>query len=327
MIHKNLMLKIDPNLTFGVNTQIKEQLKWLIGTRKIEPGDMLPAASQLADDLLLNRNTVNWVYNQLRDEGLVTIHKGRGTIVTRGPEVQKLQNEREPMYRLFIETIDSAKKEAIDLQSFFMAGLAFVLLQETAMNQPKRIVFVECGEHDYLFYQSEIQRITGCEVTVLFIEQLEREQLAVSDLLSPSDILITTVNHADSLRKIMGGHDYHIHVIGATIDPQTLLSLAKLSEGTQVTFACLGKIGGEWMSSRVQDAGIHHIQVHSVGVHDEGFEQELDVTRQSDIVYASSAVFQQIRSVIPDKVVLYPMRLETSSEALLKELSDNLRKG
>ncbi len=30
----DILLKVDPNLTFCINTQIKEQLKWLIGIEK-----------------------------------------------------------------------------------------------------------------------------------------------------------------------------------------------------------------------------------------------------------------------------------------------------
>jgi DNA-binding transcriptional regulator YhcF (GntR family) len=58
---------------------------------------MLPTASQLVDELRLNRNTVNWVYNQLRDEGLVTIQKGRGTQIADGSETKHLLEERKPM--------------------------------------------------------------------------------------------------------------------------------------------------------------------------------------------------------------------------------------
>ncbi|MBW7456203.1 winged helix-turn-helix domain-containing protein, partial [Paenibacillus sepulcri] len=80
-MRNKICLQVDHRLTFSVNTQIKEQLKWLIGTGQIETGDMLPAASQLAATLGLNRNTVNWVYTQLRDEGLVSMQKGKGTQV------------------------------------------------------------------------------------------------------------------------------------------------------------------------------------------------------------------------------------------------------
>ncbi|WP_058300667.1 GntR family transcriptional regulator [Gorillibacterium timonense] len=324
MNHKSLMLQIDPNLTFSVNTQIKEQLKWLIGTGKIELGDMLPAAGQLADSLGLNRNTVNWVYNQLRDEGLVTMHKGRGTIVSHGPRVEQLRKEREPMHRLLTETINSAQTEGMELQSFFMAGLAYVLLQDPSGEQGRRIVLVECKEHDYLFYQSEIQRITGCEVDVVFTEQLANGERLSDDVLTASDMIITTVNHADEVRKIMVGRDLQIHVIGATLEPQTLLNLAKLSEGTQVTFVCLGKAGGEWMASRVEDAGVRQIRSQSLGIGDQGFEQNLDKIRQSDKIYASSAAFHHMQNLVPEKVELYPMQLEASSEILLEELADSL---
>ena len=41
MTHK-LMLRVDPHAPMNVSTQVKEQLKWLIGIGQIEPFDMLP---------------------------------------------------------------------------------------------------------------------------------------------------------------------------------------------------------------------------------------------------------------------------------------------
>ena len=49
-----------------------------------EPGEMLPSTSQLADELGLNLNTINNAFTQLRNEGLVTMQRGRGTQVVDG---------------------------------------------------------------------------------------------------------------------------------------------------------------------------------------------------------------------------------------------------
>lgn len=46
---KDIVLQVDPSFTYSINTQIKEQLKWLIGIGSIQPGELLPPAGQLAD--------------------------------------------------------------------------------------------------------------------------------------------------------------------------------------------------------------------------------------------------------------------------------------
>jgi hypothetical protein len=36
---KDIVLQVDHNFTYSINTQMKEQLKWLIGIGSIQPGD------------------------------------------------------------------------------------------------------------------------------------------------------------------------------------------------------------------------------------------------------------------------------------------------
>ncbi|SDE91479.1 transcriptional regulator, GntR family [Fontibacillus panacisegetis] len=321
MNHKELLLKIDPNMTFSVNTQIKEQLKWMIGTGEIESGDMLPAASQLANELGLNRNTINWVYNQLRDEGIVSMHKGRGTIVCNSPEVEQLKRERVPMLRLLTDTIHHAQSEGIELHDFFIAGLAYVLQHNTGTTKAQRIVFVECKEHDHPFYVKEIERITGCEILPLFLEDLSSGEVNLADVLVPSDIVVTTLNHADQVKMLVSQYDHKVHVIGATVEPSALIHMARLNAEASVAFICLGKSGGEWMASRVEEAGIHLKQANTVGLYGADKELVASILEQSDQIYASSAVFPAVKQMLPDKVELYPMHLEKSSENLLKEIT------
>lgn len=319
MIGKETWLQVDHELTFNVNTQIKEQLKWLIGTGQIAPGDMLPAASQLADELGLNRNTINWVYNQLRDEGLVTMQKGRGTHVQDGPLLQQLVNERLPMHSLIEQVIETSRSANIDLQSFFMAGLAYTLLQEPQKSRRLRVLFIECQGHDHLFYRQAIEQATHGEVQVFFLEEAEGNEQLLAEAVNQNDLVITTLNHSEEVKALLAAQHCKPVVIGATVDTAALLEIAKLRQGSKVAFVCLGKSGGEWMARRIQDAGIRQIHCETIGW-DES-EGQLDRYRDLDKIYASAAVFPALHELMPDKVELFPMTLEKSSENLLHDLA------
>ncbi|ULL14986.1 GntR family transcriptional regulator [Paenibacillus sp. H1-7] len=316
-MESQLMLKVNPKLTFSVNTQIREQLKWLIGIGQIKPGDMLPPANQLADILGLNRNTVNLVYNQLQDEGIVALQKGRGTTVMTNMKTDELQRLRQPMHDLVTTTIQEAGRLGIPLDEFFTAALAYILLHHTKASHPLRFVFIECKEHDHIFYRKEIERVTGADVVSVFLEDLAGNPGALAAALEHSHTIVTTLNHADEVKAMLAGLDAKLLVIGATIEMSFLLDVARLEPGSKVSFVCLGNAGGQWMAKRVDAAGITQIEAMSVGL--DHPEQLQDNLVHADKVYASAAVLDELKAMAPGKVELYPMVLEQSSEMLLKE--------
>lgn len=318
-MNTQLMLKVDPNLTFSINTQIKEQLKWLIGIGQFKPGDMLPPANQLAELLRINRNTVNLVYTQLRDEGIVSMQKGRGTQILSGPKIEELQNKRVPMFSLLKKTIDEAIEQDINLEELFTASLAFILFQNAQPSSGLRILFVECKEHDHYFYKREIERVTGAEVKTVFLEDLLLSESVLIEALEYSNVVVTTLNHATEVKKQFARYEKHVFSVGATVEMSLLLDIAKIKPGSKVSFVCLGKKGGQWMAHRVEDAGISQIECIPVGFDDQ--QQLLKAIKESDKIYATAAVFDKVNELAPNKVTLFPMQLEMSSENMLKELS------
>src|SRR3954466_4241628 len=101
------LFKIDPDSPLSINVQIKEQIKWLIGKDLLKPGDTLPSTNQLADQLSINRNTIQWVYSQLKEEGLLVIQQGRGTQVASNTKIEEFKKQHR--YFSFIEqTIQDA---------------------------------------------------------------------------------------------------------------------------------------------------------------------------------------------------------------------------
>jgi GntR family transcriptional regulator len=63
-------------------TQLVAQVHLAAARGELADGDRLPAARELASSLGLNVHTVLKAYQQLRDDGLIELRRGRGAVVT-----------------------------------------------------------------------------------------------------------------------------------------------------------------------------------------------------------------------------------------------------
>ncbi len=62
--------------------QIVNQIKYLVASGRLGPGDELPPIRVLAEQLLINPNTVARAYRELETAGILTKRRGAGTYVS-----------------------------------------------------------------------------------------------------------------------------------------------------------------------------------------------------------------------------------------------------
>ena len=77
-------IRVSPQSNAPIYAQIVEQVKQLVASGRLAPGDELPTIRALAQRLLINPNTVARAYRELEVEGLVTSRVGQGTTVASG---------------------------------------------------------------------------------------------------------------------------------------------------------------------------------------------------------------------------------------------------
>ena len=65
--------------------QLMRQIQVLVGTGKLEAGEQLPPVRKLAEQLVINPNTVARAYRELEGEGVVVARRGAGVFVADGP--------------------------------------------------------------------------------------------------------------------------------------------------------------------------------------------------------------------------------------------------
>ncbi|WP_460799098.1 GntR family transcriptional regulator [Microbacterium sp. GXF0217] len=76
-----MLIRIDANSARPLFEQVAASVRADILVGTLTPGDRLPSAREVADALDVNLHTVLRAYQQLRDEHLVDLRRGRGAVV------------------------------------------------------------------------------------------------------------------------------------------------------------------------------------------------------------------------------------------------------
>jgi GntR family transcriptional regulator len=77
-----VQLHISPHDGVPIYLQIVNQVKYLVASRRLEAGEELPAIRALAEQLLVNPNTVARAYRELELAGVVVKRRTAGTFVS-----------------------------------------------------------------------------------------------------------------------------------------------------------------------------------------------------------------------------------------------------
>src|SRR5437660_6643505 len=77
-----MQLHISAHDGVPIYLQIVNQVKYLVASGRLEPGEELPPIRTLAEQLLINPNTVARAYRELELAGVVTKRRTAGTYVS-----------------------------------------------------------------------------------------------------------------------------------------------------------------------------------------------------------------------------------------------------
>jgi GntR family transcriptional regulator len=77
-----VILNLNPASGLPLYLQLIESIKHAVETGALRPGEQLPAIRRVAEDLVMNPNTVVRAYRELEHEGILEVRQGSGAYVS-----------------------------------------------------------------------------------------------------------------------------------------------------------------------------------------------------------------------------------------------------
>src|SRR5256885_1861710 len=122
-----MLFRPNPSLGVPIYLQLMEQVKHAIETGALKSGDQLPGIRPLAEELVMNPNTVAKAYRELEHEGVIELRHGSGAFVSRNPRAGKIADTLRAAQSIVAGTVEKLRARGLDedeIRRLFEAELA-----------------------------------------------------------------------------------------------------------------------------------------------------------------------------------------------------------
>ena len=122
-----MLFRCNPTLGVPIYLQLMEQVKHAIETGALRAGDQLPGIRPLAEELVMNPNTVAKAYRELEHEGVIELRHGSGAFVTKNARAAKLAGTLRGAQSIVASAVERLRGRGVsdeEIRRLFEAELA-----------------------------------------------------------------------------------------------------------------------------------------------------------------------------------------------------------
>ncbi|MFF2852569.1 GntR family transcriptional regulator [Streptomyces sp. NPDC058001] len=288
--------------------QIVTQLSFMIESGDLAPGQTLPSARLLGDNLHINRNTVARAYAQLSELGLAESHGRSGTRVV-GPGPEQTPSPARDQARNILET---AAMECINL------GLSAAEIQSLVTGLAMRaeenllkVSFIECNDDRAKYFASELEGHLGFKVKPLVLGAFEAQE-------EQADLVLTTFFHLAEVRGLFRRLKSDVVAIVVAPHVQTLVQIASVSKKRTVGIWYRTDDQALSVQDSLTQAGIKNIKVLH-GTEDEDLEGTDLVVIPSEMPHLKESLEGRVR------VIEFGNVLDAASKRMVVEVVSDMQ--
>lgn len=316
---KNISIYLNRNSNMPLYLQIKEQIKYMILTKKLNPDSKFPSSRQLADFLHINRATINNALNELENEGYLKTEKGIGIRISE--LYYSDERDHDEFRNLIMDSITKAEQIGFSTDEFITG--TFVLAQQKVMGNNQDdfyTVFVECNEPVLKGYKQDIENSLNVRVEPLLIDDLININYITQQLVQRSSMVITTFTHLHEVRSLL--KDIKVEIIGVTAGPylELLFRLSRIKSGQKIAVIMVTERGASEVAQSIKDSGIKHSQIMLASL--ENKEQLIQAVKEAHLIVASSSAVREVQKYTNNgqEIMTYHNSLDPASKSMLRKV-------
>src|SRR5690242_2938135 len=124
-----MLFRPNPSSGVPIYLQLMEQVKHAIETGALRPGEQLPGIRPLAEELVINPNTVAKAYRELEHEGVIELRQGAGAFVATQERTKKAADKVRAAQSIVTAALHQLRARGVtdeEIRRLFEAELAGV---------------------------------------------------------------------------------------------------------------------------------------------------------------------------------------------------------
>jgi GntR family transcriptional regulator len=122
-----MVFRPNPSLGVPIYLQLMEQVKHAIETGALRPGEQLPGIRPLAEELVINPNTVAKAYRELEHEGVIELRQGAGAFVSAQAPAKRATDRLRAAQKIVAAAVEGLQARGVteeEIRRLFEAELA-----------------------------------------------------------------------------------------------------------------------------------------------------------------------------------------------------------
>jgi DNA-binding transcriptional regulator YhcF (GntR family) len=314
---------LDKDSKIPLYLQLKDQIRYHISTGSLLNGEQLPAINKLAEDLSINFETVRKAYKELEKEGLISMQRAKGTVVTLDKGAPILQASAsfgpvmEPEWALknAVGELSRNGRSSADIQGIFAAALEEVL----AARRKRYIIFTECNELQTQEISEELRDMLKENVRPVLLSDLAGELARIAAGDEHLQAIVTTGFHLNDVRASLGHRQADIHVLITNMSPESRRKIDEIGTDRRFGFICRDQESIPLYNELLR--GEFGKKMKLVLAHLEDKARVDSILGSVDILLVSPPVFREVKKMAPPSLPVFNVfdRVDPMSIRVLKE--------